>query len=484
MNNGVHEHVDVVVIGAGIAGISAAWHIRRHCPDLSVAVLEGRSELGGTWSLFRYPGVRCDSDMYTLGFTFAPWTEQDAIVGGDVILAYLKRVVDQEKLTPFIRLGHQVHAARWSSRQKRWSIQVTGSSGNREMTCSFLLACTGYYRYDGGYLPDFPGIDDFEGVVVHPQQWPQELSVEDRRVAVIGSGATAMTLAPTLATKAAHVTMVQRSPTYVVSRPRRDRVANLLLRNLPRPAAYSLIRAKNISMMMLSLYMARKVPARMGEAIIDRAKRELPAGYDAETHFRPRYKIWDNRLCLILDGDLFTSIRRGELSMATGQVERFDKDGLMLGNGEHVPADVVVMATGFHMRLFGGIDLYVDDEQINLADTVCYKGMMLHGVPNFAFTVGYQAATYTLKADIVSRYVSRLLNYMRDHHIHCVTPNLDDESVHLVPFTEYRPGYVERVLDSLPRQGSKPPWRLSMNYYRDSWMSRVQPIADDHLTMS
>lgn len=484
MNSEAAEHLDVVVVGAGIAGISAAWHIRKYCPTLNMAVLEGRSELGGTWSLFRYPGVRCDSDMYTLGFSFSPWTQQESIVDGEAILQYLKQVADDENLTPFLRFDHRVREARWSSRDNKWTLLVETTQGCRSITCTFFVACTGYYRYDGGYQPEFRGVEEFSGPVVHPQQWPDDLDVEGKRIAVIGSGATAMTLAPRLAEDAEHVSVIQRSPSYVVSRPGRDRFANLLLRRIPRRAAYSAIRAKNVSMMTLSLYMARKAPRQMGEAIIDRAKKELPDGYDAETHFRPRYKIWDNRLCLILDGDLFKSIDRGDLTMVTGEIDRFDSRGVMLSSGEHIPADIVVTATGFHMRLFGGIDMYLDDRPLVLADTVCYKGMMLDGVPNFAFTVGYQAATYTLKADIVSRYVSRLLNYMSENRISSATPHLDDDSVSLEPFTQYRPGYMQRVLDTLPRQGSKPPWRLSMNFYRDSWMARVQPIADEHLRLS
>ncbi|MUM19849.1 NAD(P)/FAD-dependent oxidoreductase [Mycobacterium sp. CBMA271] len=484
MNSAQNQHVDVLVVGAGIAGISAAWHFAHHCPSLNITVLESRSEIGGTWSLFRYPGVRCDSDMYTLGFSFAPWTGQEAIVEGDVILQYLKDVVAQENLDRLIRFDHQVREARWSSQTSRWTLQVGTPAGDQSITCSFLMVCTGYYRYDGGYLPDFPGIENFPGPVVHPQEWPEDLVVAGKAVALIGSGATAMTLAPRLADTARHVSVVQRSPTYVVSRPQRDRFANLLLRWLPDKTALQIIRAKNISLMTLSLYMARRVPQRMGEAIIDRAKRELPAGYDSETHFRPRYKIWDNRLCLILDGDLFQSIGRGDLSMVTGDIERFTADGLLLTTGEHVPADIVVAATGFHMRLFGGIEFYRDDEPIDFSSTTCYKGMMLDRVPNFAFTVGYQAATYTLKADIVSKYVSRLLGYLFENGFSSVTPHLDDDSVVLEPFTGYRPGYVQRVLANLPRQGSKPPWRLSMNYYRDMWMARAQPIADTNLHFS
>ncbi|MFA4080590.1 flavin-containing monooxygenase [Mycobacteroides salmoniphilum] len=478
------QAVDVLVVGAGIAGISAAWHFANHCPSLNVAVLENRSEIGGTWSLFRYPGVRCDSDMYTLSFSFAPWTGREAIVDGGTILRYLKDVVAKENLERLIRFNHGVREARWSSQTDTWTVLVDTPDGPRTMTASFLMVCTGYYRYDGGYLPEFPGIENFPGPVVHPQEWPEHLVLKDKRVALIGSGATAMTLAPRLAEEARHVSVVQRSPSYVVSRPQRDRFANLLLRWLPDSLALQIIRAKNISLMTLSLYLARRVPERMGEAIIDRAKRELPAGYDSETHFRPRYKIWDNRLCLILDGNLFESIGRGDLSMVTGEIERFTETGLVLTSGERVPADIVVAATGFHMRLFGGIEFYRDDEPIDFSSTVCYKGMMLDGVPNFAFTVGYQAASYTLKADIVSRYVSRLLGYLDSHRISSVTPHLDDESVALEPFTGYRPGYVERVLADLPRQGSRPPWRLSMNYYRDMWMARAQPVEDDNLRFS
>lgn len=481
MNSTQSQDVDVLVLGAGIAGISAAWHFAHHLPSLNIAVLEGRSEIGGTWSLFRYPGVRCDSDMYTLGFSFAPWTGREAIVDGDVILQYLKDVVAQENLERLIRFDHRVREARWSSQTSRWTLQVDTPTGCQTITCSFLMVCTGYYRYDGGYLPDFSGIDSFPGPVIHPQEWPDDFAFAGKRVALIGSGATAMTLAPRLADTASHVSVVQRSPSYVISRPQRDRIANLLLRWLPRKVALPVIRAKNISLMTFSLYLARQAPQRMGEAIIDRAKRELPAGYDSETHFRPRYKIWDNRLCLIRNGDLFQSIGRGDVTMVTGEIERFTEDGLLLTSGDHVPADIVVAATGFHMRLFGGIEFFRDDEPIDFSSTVCYKGMMLDGVPNFAFTVGYQAATYTLKADIVSRYVSRLLGHLFDNGISSVTPHLNDESVDLEPFTGYRPGYVQRVLADLPRQGSKPPWRLSMNYYRDMWMARAQPVEDINL---
>lgn len=481
MNYEESDHFDVLVVGAGIAGISAAWHIANRCPALSMAVLESRSEIGGTWSLFKYPGVRCDSDMYTLGFSFAPWTGRDAIVSGDVILQYMKDVVAQENLGHFIRYNHQVHEARWSSSEAKWTLVVETPDGSQTMTCSFLMMCTGYYRYDGGFMPEFPGIEHFTGPVVHPQEWPDNLVLSDKQVALIGSGATAMTLAPRLAAEARHVSVVQRSPSYVISRPKRDGFANLMLRYLPEKTALSLIRAKTISLMTLSLYIARKAPARMGEAIIDRAKRELPPDYPSEVHFRPRYKIWDNRLCLILDGDLFQSIGRGDLTMVTGEIDRFTEDGLVLTSGQHVPADVVVAATGFHMRLFGGIEFYRDGEPIDFSSSVCYKGMMLDGVPNFAFTVGYQAATYTLKADIVSQYVSRLLAHLAANGIASVTPRLDDESVTLEPFTGYRPGYIQRVLADLPRQGSKPPWRLSMNYYRDKWMASAQPIEDSNL---
>ncbi|SIC57719.1 FAD-containing monooxygenase EthA [Mycobacteroides abscessus subsp. abscessus] len=484
MNPAADRHIDALVIGAGIAGISAAWHITHHCPSLNVAVLEGRSEIGGTWSLFRYPGVRCDSDMYTLGFSFAPWTGKEAIVEGAAILRYLKDVVEQENLDRLIRFDHRVREARWSSQTSLWTLRVDTPAGEQTITCSFLMVCTGYYRYDGGYLPEFSGIDDFPGPVVHPQEWPDDLVIAGKRVALIGSGATAMTLAPRLADTADHVSVVQRSPSYVISRPQRDRFANLLLRWLPRTVALPVIRAKNISLMTFSLYLARRVPQRMGDAIVDRAKRELPPGYDSEKHFRPRYKIWDNRLCLILDGDLFQSIGRGDLTMVTGEIERFTGEGLLLTSGEHIPADIVVAATGFHMRLFGGIEFYRDDEPIDFSSTVCYKGMMLDGIPNFAFTVGYQAATYTLKADIVSRYVSRLLGYLFENGISSVTPHLEDSSVDLEPFTGYRPGYVQRVLADLPRQGSKPPWRLSMNYYRDMWMARAQPVEDANLHFS
>lgn len=464
------EQIDVIVIGSGIAGISAAWHLQTRCPQLAYVILESRAELGGTWSLHKYPGVRCDSDMYTLGFGFHPWTRPEAIADGADILEYLHGVAAAAGIADNIRYHHRVTGATWSSRGGRWTVRVDSGVESTELQCRFLFLATGYYRYDQGYTPELPGLADFAGPVLHPQVWPEGTDLGGRTVAVIGSGATAMTLAPRIATEAEHVTIVQRSPSYVVSRPRRDRLAVLLLRALPARLALPLIRAKNIAGMTFALRLARSAPEYIRKALTDRARKQLPPDFPVDPHFRPRYRPWDNRLCLAVDGDVFEQISRGRLSMSTGGIESVETAGIRMESGEFVPADVLVTATGFNMRLFGGVDLDVDGRRVDYADTVAYKGMMLTGVPNLFFTVGYQASTYTLKADLVSAFACRVINHMRGRGDVSVTPDLDRPDIEQVPFTEYVPGYIARVLPELPRQGTQPPWRLTLNYFRDWWL--------------
>jgi monooxygenase len=464
------EQLDVIIVGAGIAGISAAWHMQAQRPQLRYAVLESRRELGGTWSLHKYPGVRCDSDMYTLGFRFHPWTRPQAIADGADILDYLREAATASGIGSQIQYDHQVLGASWSSQERRWTVRAQHDEHDVEYRCRYLFLATGYYRYDEGYIPPLPGLSDFSGPVMHPQTWPEHTDLTGRRVAVIGSGATAMTLAPTIAKEAAHVTLVQRSPSYVVNRPRRDRLANIVLRFAPTRLALSLIRAKNILGMTFALKLARSAPDYIKKALTDRARKQLPAEYPVDPHFSPRYRPWENRLCLAADGDVFEEISRGRMSMSTGAIQAIEGTGIRMVSGDFIDADVLVTATGFNMRLFGGIDLDIDGVNVNVPTTVAYKGMMLTGVPNVFFTVGYQASTYTLKAELVSAFACRVIKYMSAHGYSTVTPQLDGTGVEEVPFTEYVPGYIARVLDELPRQGSRPPWRLSLNYFRDWWL--------------
>ncbi len=479
------EHLDVLVVGAGLSGIGAACRLELERPGTTYAVLESRDTIGGTWDLFRYPGIRSDSDMHTLGYPFRPWLDGKALADGPAILQYVQDTAAEFDVTRRVHLHHRVVAADWSSAEARWTVEVlrTDTGERSTLTCGFLFSCTGYYRYDRGHEPDIAGREDFRGEVVHPQQWPAALDVRGKRVVVIGSGATAVTLVPALAGTARHVVMLQRSPTYVVSLPSRDAVADLVRRVLPPGAAYKVVRRKNIATSGLSYRLSRRWPATMSRVFVNGVRRQLPEGYDVATHFTPSYDPWTQRLCVVPDGDLFAAISAGDASVVTDRVVRFTEGGLLLESGQELDADVVVTATGLELLLVGGMDLSVDGVHVDAPRTVAYKGMMLTGVPNFAFAIGYTNASWTLKCDLVSRYVCRLLGHLETHGYASVVATPPPEPERL-PLLDLSAGYVRRALDSLPKQGTRPPWRLLQNYRQDVRMFTRAPLLDEAITFT
>ncbi len=478
-------HVDVLIVGAGLSGIGVAYHLQRDCPQKSFMILEGRDAIGGTWDLFRYPGVRSDSDMHTLGYRFRPWRGEKSIADGPSILSYLNETAQQYGIDRKIRFGHRVVRAAWSSADALWTLDVTGPDGQtRQMTCNFLQMCAGYYDYAGGYMPGWAGMERFTGKIVHPQAWPKDLNYDGKRVVVIGSGATAVTLVPAMAEKAAHVTMLQRSPTYIVSRPSKDAIANWLYRKLPEAMAHALSRWKNVLLQMYFYNVARRKPEAARNAIIKLAQAELPPDVDVATHFTPRYNPWDQRLCLVPDGDLFAAIREGKASVVTDEIVSFTETGLRLKSGAELAADVIVTATGLRMQMVGGLQLTVDGVAADLGKTMSYKGMMFSDMPNFASTFGYTNASWTLKSDLTAEYLCRLLNYM-DHkgYAFCM-PHNADPSLTQDETPPLSSGYFERAKDLLPRQGSKAPWKLYQNYVRDLMLLRFGKVDDGTMTFT
>ena len=479
------EHLDVAIVGAGISGISAAWHLQERCPTKSYAVLESRDNLGGTWDLFKYPGIRSDSDMFSLGFRFRPWTSEKAIADGPSILTYLTDTAAEFGIDKHIRYRNKVVAANWSDADNKWTLRVDRDGEEVDITCSFLFACSGYYNYDQGYTPEFPGSGDFEGIVVHPQNWPEDLDYQGKRIVVIGSGATAVTLIPALANSGAgHVTMLQRSPSYIGSLPDIDTFAARMMQTLPAKQAYMLTRWKNILFQSAQYRISRRFPNFMRKTLMTMAKRRLPEGYDVEKHFGPRYKPWDERLCLAPNGDLFRTIRQGKADVVTDTIDRFTKTGIRLNSGEELQADVVITATGLNLRLFGGAAILRNDVPVDLTGTMAYKGMMLSGLPNMAFTIGYTNASWTLKADLVSEFICRVLNYMGTNGYDTVVPQHPGDSVDERPLMDFTPGYVLRALDSLPKAGSRAPWRLKQNYLLDLSLIRHGRVDDEALRFS
>ncbi len=476
------EHLDVVIVGAGISGVSAAWHLQDRCPTKSYAILEKRAAMGGTWELFRYPGIRSDSDMHTLGFRFRPWTERQAIADGKPILEYVKGTAAMYGIDKHIRLNQKVISADWSNAQNRWTLQIESNGAMSAVTCSFLFLCSGYYNYDQGYTPNFAGAQDFAGSIIHPQHWPEDLDYDGKNVVVIGSGASAVTLVPALANSGAkHVTMLQRSPTYIVSQPERDSIAERLNRRLPENMAYAMVRWKNVLRQAAVYGACRKWPRRMRKNFMGLAQRQLPEGYDVRKHFGPHYNPWDQRLCLVPNGDLFRAIRHGQVDVVTDTIDRFTPTGIRLNSGQQLPADIIVTATGLNLQLFGGAAVTVDGESVDLTKAMAYKGMMLSGLPNMAYTVGYTNASWTLKADLVSEFVCRLLNYMDANDYESVVVERPGSDVQECPFMEFTPGYVLRVIDELPKQGSRKPWRLNQDYLRDIHLIRRGKIDDEGL---
>ncbi|MGB2572144.1 flavin-containing monooxygenase [Micromonospora citrea] len=479
------DHVDVLIVGAGLSGVGAACHLRRDRPDTTYAVLEARDAIGGTWDLFRYPGIRSDSDMFTLGYSFKPWTNPKAIADGDAIRDYVRETAREYGVEEHIRFHHRVVRAEWDSATARWTVHAHRDDTDEAvvLTCSFLHTCSGYYRYDAGYTPEFPGVDRYAGQLVHPQHWPEQLDVTGRRVVVIGSGATAVTLVPALAERAAHVTMLQRSPTYVISLPSRDVVADTLRRWLPEKAVYPVVRWKNVLLGTANFQLSRRAP-KMVKAFLRRAaKGRLPAGYDVDRHFAPRYDPWDQRLCVVPDGDLFDAVAAGRASVVTDTIDTFTPHGVRLGSGQELPADVVVTATGLNLLALGGMRLVVDGVDVDLGRTVAYKGMMLSGVPNFAMTIGYTNASWTLKADLVATYVNRLLRHLDDTGQQIVTPLAPADAAR-APLIDLKSGYVLRSLDALPKQGTRAPWRLYQNYARDVILMKHGRLVDEGVRFS
>jgi cation diffusion facilitator CzcD-associated flavoprotein CzcO len=488
MTNGAPEHLDVIVVGAGLSGIGAAWHLQQRLPGLSYLILEGRDAIGGTWDLFRYPGVRSDSDMYTMGYRFRTWQGGPAIADGRSIKTYIENTARESGIDERIRFGHRVVRAKWSSETCQWTVETeVGPEGRpATFTCGFLYTCTGYYRYDTGHAPEWPGMDRFAGDIVHPQHWPEDLDHSGRDVVVIGSGATAVTLVPALATgsgSARHVTMLQRSPTYIASMPSHDRIAETLGRFLPTKAVYALSRWRRIVFGMLSFKLARSRPEFMKHLLMRGVRHELGPYFDVATHFTPRYDPWDQRLCLAPDGDFFAALRDGRASIVTDHIERFTETGIDLRSGEHLDADLIVSATGLEILVLGGIELVVDGDPVDLSETLTYKGMMYSDVPNLVSTFGYTNASWTLKADLTAEHVCRLLDHMRRHGYDRVTPRRPSVAVEQLPALDFTSGYVQRALDRLPKQGSRAPWRVHQNYVKDLFVFRFAPVDDPALEL-
>ena len=483
------NHFDVVIVGAGLSGIGAACHLRDRCPDKTFAILEGRDAIGGTWDLFRYPGIRSDSDMHTLGYSFKPWRDAKAIADGPSIRSYVREAAAEYDIESHIRFGHLVRESSWSTADAQWTVVAElASTGERvEFTCNFLFMCSGYYSYKSGYTPEFDGVDDFTGTIVHPQQWPEDLDYSGKRLVVIGSGATAMTLVPAMAADAAKVTMVQRSPTYVVSRPDQDSIANTLRRFLPEKVAYAITRFKNTRLQQFMYNRTRTQPQKVKRRLLAMTREALGPDYDVDKHFTPRYNPWDQRLCLIPNADLYKALKNGSAEVVTEQIDRFTESGLKLATGEVLEADIIVTATGLNLEVLGGATFSVDGAPVQFADTYTYKGMMYSNVPNLVQTFGYINASWTLRADLTSEYVCRVLNTMDALGMRQCTPRLREQDRDMGAhrwIEDFSAGYMQRMMHLFPKQGDHAPWRNTQNYALDKKMIRNAPIEDGALTFS
>ncbi|HVX17305.1 MAG TPA: NAD(P)/FAD-dependent oxidoreductase [Acidimicrobiales bacterium] len=480
------EHLDVLIVGAGLSGIGAGHYIQTQCPWASYAIFESRDAIGGTWDLFRYPGVRSDSDMFTLGYSFAPWQDDKAIADGASILRYINKTAADEGIDEKIRFHHRITKADWSSDDAVWRVTATRTDTGEtiELTAGFVFSCSGYYRYDQGYLPDFEGKDRFEGTIVHPQHWPEDLDYAGKRVVVIGSGATAVTLIPSMADAAAHVTMLQRSPTYIVAAPDKDPLANLLRRVLPSRISGPTIKWMHALGTQGLFQLSQRRPELVKKLLRKGVERQLPRGFDVDTHFTPRYNPWDQRMCVVPNGDLFKAIKDGRASVVTDHIATFTEKGIRLESGQELEADIIVTATGLDLLFIGGIELTVDGKEVDIANRLAYRGMMLEGVPNMAMAVGYTNASWTLKCDLTCNYVTRLLNHLHETGQRQCTPVNSDPSIERQPLLGLTSGYVTRSADRFPKQGSKFPWQVHQSYLKDYRALKVKGIHDDAMVFS
>ena len=474
-------HKDIVVVGAGISGIAAGYNLQKSCPDKSFVILEGRESLGGTWDLFKYPGVRSDSDMHTLGFRFKPWIHKKSIADGPSILNYLNETVDEYSLREKIMFNQKVVSSNWVSEKSMWELTIKSDGQEIHMTCNFLFLCGGYYSYDKPYMPEFPNQDTFQGRLIHPQFWDESLDYTDKKVIVIGSGATAVTLVPAIAKNASHVTMLQRSPSYVVSAPAEDSWSKMLNYILPTRLTYFLIRWKNILRTSIGFYLSRKYPAKVKVRLTNLVREELGQDFDVDKHFMPKYNPWDQRMCLVPDGDLFMAIRDGKASVVTDMIDRFDENGIHVQSGEFLDADIIVSATGIEINALNDIDVTVDQIKVEPHKKFSYKGMMLSGVPNLAFTFGYVNSSWTLRADLTCEYVCRLLNQMDKEGVSACIPDEDVNAMGEDEYVDFSSGYVQRALDKMPKQGQQSPWRNYQNYSKDIFLVRLFSLKDSTL---
>ena len=474
-------HKNVIVVGAGISGIAAGYNLKKSCPNKSFAILEGRESLGGTWDLFKYPGIRSDSDMHTLGYRFKPWIHDKSIADGPSILEYLNETVDENNLKKDILLNHKVKSANWNSDKSLWELEINNKDQLVNMTCDFLFLCGGYFSYSKPHMPSFINQEKFEGQIIHPQFWNDQLDYTNKKVVVIGSGATAITLVPAIAEKAKHVVMLQRSPSYVVSRPSEDAINRFLRKFLPIKFTYFLIRWKNILWQSYTFFLARKFPERIKKGILDLLKDELGSDFDIKKHFTPSYKPWDQRMCLVPDSDLFSAIKNNKASVVTDKVKQFESDGILLESGVKITTDIIITATGIELNSLNDINVTMDNVKVNAHERLTYKGMMLSGVPNFALSFGYVNASWTLRADLTCEYVCRLISLMDKKGVDCCAP-INDQSAYgdddLIDFTS---GYVQRGLHLMPKQGNKAPWKNYQNYLKDIFAVRLFSIKDSNL---
>ena len=474
-------HKDIIIVGAGISGIAAGYNLQKSCPNKSFAILEGREALGGTWDLFKYPGVRSDSDMHTLGFRFRPWIHKKAIADGPSILKYLNETVDDYNLREKITYNQKVIASNWVSDSSIWELTVDDNGQEISMSCNFLFLCGGYYSYDKPYMPDFPGMDAFNGRVIHPQFWDESLDYSNKKVVVIGSGATAVTLVPAIAESAKQTTMLQRSPSYVISAPAEDSWNNALNKIFPVKFTYFVIRWKNILRTIIGFYLSRKYPERIKERLINLVREELGQDFDVEKHFTPSYKPWDQRMCLVPDGDLFSAIKDNRANVVTDTIDTFTPTGILLNSGNEIEADIVISATGIELNALNDINVSVDGLKVEANRKLSYKGMMLSGVPNLAISFGYVNSSWTLRADLTCEYVCRLINTMDKEGCAACSPEEDLNALVEDDYIDFTSGYVQRALDRLPKQGKKSPWRNYQNYLLDIFYVRLFSIKDSTL---